>query len=131
MAFPISGLSHAALRVTDLARARAFYVDLLGLPVVLETESLIVTRVGSGLLGLRGPDARTATDDRFDPFRVGLDHLSFGVGSLEALERARKHLDAAGIRHEGIKDEGVFEAKALVFYDPDGIALELYFISGH
>lgn len=123
----ISGLSHAALRVTDLGRARNFYVDVLGFPVVMEEAGLVVTRAGSGLLAIRGPEGPTPKADRFDPYRVGLDHLSFRVDSLEALQGIKRDLDAAGVRNEGIKDEGAGNAKALVFYDPDGIALELYY----
>jgi glyoxylase I family protein len=63
---------------------------------------------------------------RFDPFRVGLDHVSFAVDSVEVLERTQRDLDAAGVPNDGLHDEDVLSAKGLVFYDPDGIALELY-----
>ena len=125
-----SGINHAAIRVTDLGTARRFYVDALGLPVVLEVEGLVLVKVGNGLLGIRGDDDETRSDDRFDPHRVGLDHLSFTVDTLEILERTKRDLDAAGVPNNGIKDEADLNAKALVFYDPDGIALELYFIQG-
>jgi glyoxylase I family protein len=124
----ISGISHAAIRVPDLARSRRFYVDLLGLPVLLEVDGLVLVGVGTGLLGIRGDDPGTQPDDRFDPHRVGLDHLSFTVDSLAVLERMKQALDETGVPNEGIKDEALLDAKALVFYDPDGIALELYFI---
>ena len=125
MAFTVSGLSHAAIRVTDLPRSRQFYSELLGFPPVFEAEGVVVLKVGEALLGVRGGALETPAEDRFDPFRVGLDHLSFAVDSEEQLHEMKRALDAAGVHNEGIKDD-IFDAKALVFYDPDGIALELF-----
>ena len=87
MKLEISGFSHVAVRVTDLQRARRFYVDLLGLPVALEVEGVVLVKTGSGLLGIRGDAAGAKPGDRFDPHRVGLDHLSFAVDTVEPLER--------------------------------------------
>jgi len=38
MKLSANGWSHVGLRVTDLARAKRFYVDTLGCPLVRETE---------------------------------------------------------------------------------------------
>lgn len=128
MKLEISGFSHVAIRVTDLPRAWRFYVDLLGLPVALELEGVVLVRVGNGLLGIRADAAGAKPGDRFDPHRVGLDHLSFAVDTVELLDRMKRDLDAAGIPNDGIHDEPALNAKGLVFYDPDGIAVELYAI---
>jgi len=128
MKLEISGFSHVAIRVTDLQQARRFYVDLLGFPVALEREGVVLVKTGSGLLGIRGDAAGAKPGDRFNPHRVGLDHLSFAVDTLELLERMKRDLDAAGIPNDGIHDEPALNAKGLVFYDPDGIAIELYAI---
>jgi len=128
MKLEISGFSHVAIRVTDLQRARRFYVDLLGLPVALEREGVVLVKTGSGLLGIRGDAAGAKPGDRFDPHRVGLDHVSFAVDTVESLERMKRDLDAAGIPNDGIHDEPALNARGLVLYDPDGIAIELYTI---
>jgi len=128
MKLEISGFSHVAIRVTDLQRARRFYVDLLGLPVALEVEGVVLVKTGSGLLGIRGDATGAKPGDRFDPHRVGLDHLSFAVDTVELLERMKRDLDVAKIPNDGIHDEPALNAKGLVFYDPDGIAIELYTI---
>jgi glyoxylase I family protein len=128
MKLEISGFSHVAIRVTDLPRARRFYVNLLGLPVALELEGVVLVKVGNGLLGIRGDAAGAKPGDRFDPHRVGLDHLSFAVDAVEVLERINRDLHAAGIPNDGDHDEPALNAKGLVFYDPDGIAVELYAI---
>jgi len=130
MAFTVSGISHAAIRVTDLGRSRRFYADFLGFPVVLEAEGVVVLKVGNALLGVRGDAPETSSGERFDAFHVGLDHLALAVESPEQLREMQDALDAAGVRNEGIQDDSSFNAKALVFYDPDGIALELYAMVG-
>jgi glyoxylase I family protein len=128
--------SHVRLTVTDIARSRAFYERVFGLPVALEMpegadeatrEQLwylfggVLYRIGSTLLGLR-PVAPAG--DRFDENRVGLDHLSFGVESLAELESFARSLEEMGVPHAGVKDIGM--AHILEFRDPDNIALELF-----
>lgn len=130
MPFTVSGISHAAIRVTDFERSRRFYADFLGFPPVFETDGLVVVKVGTALLGVFGDAPETPKTDRFDPFRVGLDHLAFSVDSEQELQEMQRALDDAGVRNEGIKDDSTFNAKALRFYDPDGIALELYALAG-
>ena len=131
-----TGFGHVRLTVSDLGRSRAFYDRVFGFPVAFEVpdgadeatrESLaflfggvIYAVPGGSLLGLR-PVAPEG--DRFDEDRVGLDHLSFAVGSTAELHDAVALLDEAGIAHGGVKDIGV--ASILEFRDPDGIALEL------
>jgi len=122
----ISGFSHVAIRVTDLQQARRFYVDVLGLPVALELEGVVLVKVGDALMGIRGDASETTAGDRFDPHRVGLDHVSFAVATVAKLEQMQKRLDAAKIPNDGVHDEPALNAKGLVFYDPDGIAIELY-----
>lgn len=77
-----NGLSHLGLRVTNLARAKRFYVDTLGCQVVREIEGV--------LIGLYGTNQDASSTVRFDPFRVGLDHLALAIedsGSLEDLKQ--------------------------------------------
>lgn len=130
MRLDIAGFSHVAIRVTDLQRARRFYVDVLGLAVVLELDGVVLVKVGNALMGIRGDAPETDVADRFDPHRVGLDHVSFAVDTVEQLARIKKELDAAQVPNDGIQDEPALNAKGLVFYDPDGIAMELYVVQG-
>lgn len=121
-----NGLSHLALRVTDLARARAFYVDTLGFQPVLETEGLILVNANGTLIGLRGAADQTRADDKFDPYRVGLDHLALAVSDAVALEELRRQLDTSGVRNNGIEADDLTGGTYISFYDPDSIAWELY-----
>jgi catechol 2,3-dioxygenase-like lactoylglutathione lyase family enzyme len=133
-------LHHLRLTVTDVERSRAFYTGLLGFEVAMDApppaddpqydltldilQGGIVLTNGALLLGLRPVDAARA-DDRFDPFRCGLDHVSFGVQSMADLEAALQTLEDAGVDHGAITALPPFGIAVLPFKDPDGLALEL------
>ncbi len=81
--------------------------------------------VGLGL-GPHPDPANAAPGDRFDENRVGLDHLSFGVGSRDELEQAARVLDERGVPRGEMKDLGAaFGLYILAFRDPDNVQLEL------
>jgi catechol 2,3-dioxygenase-like lactoylglutathione lyase family enzyme len=63
--------------------------------------------------------------DHFDPDRVGLDHLSFGVPSRSDLEQAMLLFDEHGVPHGEITTLAGFGIDVLPFEDPDGVQLEL------
>lgn len=73
------GVHHVALRCTDLARSKAFYTELLGFPVAMETDGLCLFLAGDTPIGLRAADDRTPAGDSFDPHRVGLDHVALAA----------------------------------------------------
>ena len=128
---------HLRLTVTDIQRSRRFYTSLLGFQVAVEspppgdpseTEAFgilfggVVMIRGGLLLGLR---PMAPEGDRFDPDRVGLDHLSFSVASREDLEQAVGLFDEQGVTHGDITRLPSFGIDVLPFEDPDGIQLEL------
>ncbi|QHC68223.1 VOC family protein [Rathayibacter sp. VKM Ac-2759] len=135
---PISAVDYAHIRLTvrDIAVSRAFYDSVFGFDVAFEAppadapaeekEKLaflfggVIYQFPGGLLGLR-PVAEAG--DSFDEDRVGLDHLSFAVGSADELKAAAAVLDDLGIAHEPIKETG--GQSILEFRDPDNIALEI------
>ena len=131
------GIHHLRLTVTDVDRSREFYTSLLGFDVAAESpppddptaeavyEVLwggVVMIRGNLLMGLR-PVAPEG--DRFDENRVGLDHLSFSVGSRDELEQAAQIFDRRGISHGEIKTLSSFGIYVLPFRDPDNIQIEL------
>src|SRR6185436_8161337 len=136
MSLPIQGFSHVRVTVTDMARSRRFYDNVLGLPVAFEMpadaddairEQMwwlfdgVVYQVPGGFFGLR-PVAPGG--DRFDENRAGLDHVAFKVPSRADLDAAAAKLDGLGVAHDGVKDIGL--GCLLEFRDPDNIALELW-----
>ena len=112
--------------MADPARSREFYAGLLGFDVLMDFPDGFSMKNGSVLLGLRtAPDAsKAAADDRFDPNRVGLDHLSLIVGSHADVELPQQQ--ARGVTCGEIVDFGpTFGFFVLMLEDPDGIQLEL------
>ena len=134
---PTGDIHHLRLTVTDLQRSRDFYTGLLGFQVAVESPppddpsaadvfkvlfgGIVMIR-GNLLLGLR---PMAPASDRFDPDRVGLDHLSFGVPSRADLEEARRLFDEHGVPHGEITTLTAFGIDVLSFEDPDAVQLEL------
>jgi glyoxylase I family protein len=116
---------HVALRVTKRDRSIAFYQSLFGFQVVVALPDVTILSNGALILGLRD-QGQVEGDDRFDEFRVGLDHLSFAVASPEDLDRAAQILDQRDVPHGAIEDLGDdFGLYVLALRDPDNIQLEL------
>jgi catechol 2,3-dioxygenase-like lactoylglutathione lyase family enzyme len=134
---PIGEIHHLRLTVTDVQRSREFYTSLLGFEVAVESPppgdpaeaetfkvlfgGVVMIR-GSLLMGLR---PMAPAGDRFDPDRVGLDHLSFAVPGHGDLERAEALLEERGVTHGPITALPSFGIEILPFEDPDGTQLEL------
>jgi glyoxylase I family protein len=121
-----SGVHHLALRVTDLARARRFYAGVLGFPVALEGPGIFLFLAGSTAIAVRGPDEATEANDRFNPFRVGLDHIALACGSEAELTRVAGALAAAEVDNTGIRLDATLNRHYVAFKDPDRIAWEFY-----
>ena len=124
---PTGAVNHITLTVTDRDRAREFYTSVLGFQFVMEFGPKYLLSNDSVILALNlSPDpARAITNDQFDENRVGLDHVSFNVGSHEVLEQASHIFDERGIPRGEIKDLGDLGIYVMAFRDPDNIQLEL------
>src|SRR2546423_10041448 len=127
---PTGDIHHLRLTVTDLERSRKFYTSLLGFEVAVESPppddpsaaevfkilfgGVVMIR-GNLLMGLR---PMAPAGDRFDPDRVGLDHLSFGVASRADLEQAGAPFASSRLPHRQK-------------HTPGGVGLELLPVGEH
>lgn len=122
----IQALGHVVLRVTDLARAEAFYGDLLGLPLCARYDEHGM-RMSFFTLGDHHDFAvmEVAPDPGASPGQgPGLAHVAFRLGDrLEQLLEAKAVLDAAGVATTPMDHE---VTKSLYFSDPDGNGVEVY-----
>lgn len=118
---------HIAIICSDYTRSRAFYRDILQLPVIREVWraerqswkcDLDAGNAQIELFSFPNPPARTSR-----PEACGLRHLAFTVTDID-LEVAR--LDAAGIACEPIRLDEWTGQRFTFFTDPDGLPLELY-----
>jgi glyoxylase I family protein len=120
-------IHHIALICSDYERSRAFYRDILGLPVIREVWraerlswkcDLDAGNAQIELFSFPDPPARPSR-----PEACGLRHLAFLVDDLDA-EVAR--LDAAEVICEPIRIDEYTSQRFTFFADPDGLPLELY-----
>ncbi len=138
--FNVNRLNHVAWRCRDAEETRAFYEDVLGLPlahVVCEdrvpstgeacsfAHLFFRMRDGSFVAFFDLRDGGGAAD----PTTPGwVNHLAMSVGSLEELERAKQRLLDAGVQVLGIVDHHWL--KSIYFHDPNGLRLELSYQVG-
>ena len=116
----LGSVAHVALRVADLARAVAFYCDVLGATQSGRGPGMVHLKLGGTDLTLIA--SRGGTDEK--P-ATGLDHLGFIVAAPEDVDRAAEALRAHGARiRKGPKDRK--DARFLFFTDPDNHKLEIY-----
>lgn len=112
-------LGHVEYRVTDLERARAFYVDLLG---------LVETSRDRDRLYLRGLEEREHHSFvlRRAP-SAGVSHFAFRVAHEDDLDRLDRHAATRGLVTRWVEagaEEG--EGRALRVQDPNGLPVEFY-----
>ena len=110
-------LVQAALTVTDLARSVGFYRDLLGLPLLFETNGMAFFQAGELrlMIGTNSPDP---------PARGTV--LYFDAPDIDDLAPA---LEAKGVAFIGpievLQRTETQELKLRIFRDPDGNPLAL------
>src|SRR5947209_4789581 len=120
-----AGIHHIALTVSDVDRSRAFYCDLLGFQEVAPLPNGVLVSNGQVVLGLRTAPGQPIADDRFDPNRVGLDHLSLNVSSRADLDQAATIFQDKGVSCGESIDLAPIGITVLMVKDPDNIQIEL------
>ena len=122
------GLAHVALRTSDFARAKAFYHDLLGFPIALDTPEILGFLVGQLFLGFKKAEPTYPGGNTFTPFNVGLDHIAIACEDEAELHRVADALQAAGVENTGVKVDTVDPKQYVAFKDPDRIQWEFYMV---
>jgi catechol 2,3-dioxygenase-like lactoylglutathione lyase family enzyme len=130
----INGMAHVILTVGDMARARAFYGELLpflGLTPVVDAPEYFYCVGGRTALGLRPVPAGVARE-RFSQDRPGLHHLCFRARSREDVDAVHALLVARGaeIVHPPREDGFAPGYYSVLFEDPEGIRLEVNHVPG-
>jgi len=117
-------IKETCLYVHDLEKARAFYGDTLGLPVIsyLRGKHLFL-RVGSCVLLLFNPEDSRQKSSPPPHFGGGKQHFAFEV-SADEYERSKKHISEKGI---DVIEEITWKSgkKSFYFNDPEGNVLEV------
>ncbi len=111
-------LHHVAIQVLDLARARAFYVDVLGLPLVRTQEHALWVQAGDAvvMLELPAPGESVVDEGPWNSAQPGPFCVAFAIAPAER-EPLRARLQQAGV---DIDHESAF---TLYVRDPFGARL--------
>ena len=124
------GLDHVVLRVTDVARSRAFYCDVLGARVekVQAALGLHQLRVGSALVDLVDLAGELGRKGGAAPGLEGrnMDHVCLRIEPFEEAA-IRAHLAAHGVTPGDVVSRYGAEGQGPSMYivDPDGNSVEL------
>lgn len=117
-------VKETCLYVHDLEKAKHFYHERLGLPVInYAEEKHLFLRVGESVLLLFNPD--DSREKRSPPphYGGGHQHFAFEVPDA-AYEQSKQHIAEKGIE---IIEEIVWKSgkKSFYFRDPEGNVLEI------
>ena len=124
----LKSVHHIAIIVSDIEKAREFYINKLGFEVIRENYR---KERDDWKLDLR-VDEHTELEifaEKNPPKRVnrpeacGLRHLAFRV---ESVEETVKELAEMGIECEPIRTDSFTGEKMTFFLDPDGLPLEIH-----
>lgn len=124
----LNSVHHIAIIVSDIEKAREFYIKKLGFEAIRENYR---KERDDWKLDLR-VDEHTELEifaEKNPPKRVnrpeacGLRHLAFRVTSVE---ETVKELDEIGIECEPIRTDTYTGEKMTFFFDPDGLPLEIH-----
>jgi catechol 2,3-dioxygenase-like lactoylglutathione lyase family enzyme len=110
-----SGIDHIVLHVGDVARAKRFYTEVLGMSPYRENERQVFLHAGNqGVALFKGPPDAPAGGD--------MNHLALNVaqGTYDSL---KAELERQGVAVSGRPGDD----RCIYFSDPDGHRLQLIF----
>ena len=116
-------VDHVVFRVRELNTTERFYTALLGEPPH-RTEDSVTYEVGATRLFFTR--CQKNPPGVYDKEQIGLNHLAFGVRTLEELQVIQTQLTRAGILHCEVTIDRFGGKEFLWLDDPDGMRLEFY-----
>jgi catechol 2,3-dioxygenase-like lactoylglutathione lyase family enzyme len=115
-----ASLSHLFLHVTSLGRARAFYVDGLGLALLVGSGE-----DGSGYMRLGGGDGFTIGVEERPPAEVGALGIEIVV-RVDDVDATYRRLQAAGVFFESAPADQEWGMRHAWLRDADGYRVSIY-----
>ena len=124
----LNSVHHIAIIVSDIEKAREFYIKKLGFEAIRENyrkerddwklDLRVDEHTELEIFAEKNPPKRVTR-----PEACGLRHLAFRV---ESVEETVKELDEIGIECEPIRTDTYTGEKMTFFFDPDGLPLEIH-----
>ncbi|KKW48323.1 MAG: Glyoxalase [Parcubacteria group bacterium GW2011_GWA1_59_11] len=123
-------MQHISLNVSDLARSKAFYKEVLGyLGFHVKSEGKDYIGLGNGMTGIWLSEAEPDRKGKLHRKNPGVNHLAFRAESREEVERFAEFLKEKGIPalygSPRLFPEYGKDYYAVYFEDPDRLKLEL------
>jgi len=115
-------IDHIVLIVKDKNVTKEFYDKFLGEPEEAYEDS-ISYKIGETKIFFGLPYGEY---QNYNKDLSGLNHLAFGVRTIEELQEFEKVLNDSNINNSGIIKEKDSKKDFIWFDDPDGIRLEFY-----
>ena len=103
-------INHVTIYASDVARSKAFYQRLTGLPIRDEANDFCEFKLDGGFLGLYAADAAA---------RPGFDHFCFGIEKYDAKRVYMRLTEVAPESHPTIEYEDQVYVR-----DPDGVRVQ-------
>ncbi|MEX0804716.1 MAG: VOC family protein [Candidatus Binatia bacterium] len=120
----VKGMRHIALKVRDLAKARNFYQNALGMEVVWEPDRQnVYLSSGCDNIALH----EVAPDFPAGAVEQHLDHFGFVVESIERVQELEQEFRAKGVRI--VHPFKIHRDGSASFYcaDPDGVVIQMLY----
>ena len=122
----IGKLDYTVILCSRMEATRAFYQDVMGLPVAEDMENWVSVRIGSTLLTLRPRGPWSVCDDGPRPRGTAATQLAFRV-PIEAADRCYDELVAKDVLIlRGSTDLPKWRHRTLFFRDPEDNVIEIY-----
>jgi len=118
----ISFIDHIVIIVKSIQETEKFYSGFLGLPEYVSEET-VVYKIGGTKVFFVLPHGEF---EKTDKDKSGLNHIAFGVRTLEELKSFEALLNKTSIQHSGIKTDKYGNKEFIWFDDPSDIRLEIY-----
>jgi glyoxylase I family protein len=118
----ISFIDHIVIIVKNIQETEKFYSNFLGSPEYHEEET-VVYKIGDTKVFFVLPHGEF---EKTDKDKSGLNHIAFGVRTLEELKSFESILNKTAIQHSGIKTDKYGNKEFIWFDDPSDIRVEIY-----
>jgi glyoxylase I family protein len=124
----LTSVHHIAIIVSDVEKAKEFYVQKLGFEVIRgnyrearddwKLDLRVDEHTELEIFAEKNPPQRVN-----HPEACGLRHLAFRVGSVD---ETVKELESLGIEYEPVRLDTYTGEKMTFFCDPDGLPIEIH-----
>jgi len=118
-------IHHIVFTVINVATTESFYTKIFGKPTFKNSQT-VMYQIGQTILVYTQKDVQNPLIKKFDPTVIGLEHLAFGISSLEELQQIEKILSKNKIENSGIHIDTSSKKEKIWVNDPSNIRVEFY-----